>query len=321
MQREMISQLLERLDAKQYAASLRHLSHNNKRLKIPGFSLMEKAPIKLVVNTARNNRAFRTALYESISAVILEGRTVDLSKNADEMKKEIPQVQWLGLAAYLLMTGEEEHSADALKIISDCGSEDEPPASTPEVQNTHETKPDKKEEKFREKYLKAKNENAELVADLDRYKAQLQENAVEIEKLKKLQSDLESKCAAYMAEIDTLSGEKARLIQQLEEETEKAQAAQTPKIDIRILAPNCQDVLKKYMDIIRLDFDGNLAMDVTDAIKQYDEIWVFSDVVPFGTYRALRKWKKVAEDKVFIFQTVGDLVAHAENVLQTDGRR
>lgn len=321
MEPEMITQLLEKIDRKQYAMAIRHLSHNNKKLRIPGFSIMEKAPTKLVANTARTNKIFRKALYESISIVVLNGIKVDLTQSIDEIKKGIPQAQWLGLAAHLLMINEEEYSTEAFRIISENGMEGDSKDHEQLPKSEPESKPDKKEEKFREKYLKVKNENSELSAELEKCKGQIQEANAEIEKLKKIQSELDSRCAAYMAEIDALTDEKSRLIQQLQEVTEKAQAIQAPRIDIRVLAPNCKDLLEKYMDTIPLDFDGALDMNVTDAIEKYNEIWVFSDVVPFGTYRVLRKWKKVAEDKVFIFQTVGDLVAHAEKMLQADGRR
>lgn len=324
MEPEMITQLLEKLDAKQYTAILRHLSHNNRKLRIPGFSLMEKAPIKLVANTAKTNKSFRKALYASIAAVILDGAIIDLAKTTDEIKKEIPQVQWLGLAAHLLMVGEEEHAADASKIISDYGSGNNASDSVQPHQSEPESKPDKKEEKFREKYMKAKKENAEMLAELERCKGQLQDAGVEIETLKKSQTDLENQCAAYKAEIDTLSNDRARLIQELDAATKKAeqaQAAPPPRIDIRVLAPNCKDLLDKYSDTILLDFDGTRDMDVMELIQKYDEIWAFSDVVPYGTFRMLKKCKKTADAKVFIFQTAGELVAHAAMVTQAAGRR
>ena len=56
---EMISKLLEKLDKQQYTDVIRSFSQHNKRLKIPGFTLVERAPLKLVANTARTNKLFR----------------------------------------------------------------------------------------------------------------------------------------------------------------------------------------------------------------------------------------------------------------------
>jgi len=324
MEPEMIIQLLEKIDGKEYTMAIRHLSHNNKKLRIPGFSVMEKAPIRLVANTARTNKFFRKALYKSISTVILAGIKVDLTKNTEELKKEIPQAQWLGIAAYLLMVNEEKYATDAVTIISECGNAGEARDNEQLLQNESEPKQDKKEERFREKYLKAKNENAELVAELERCKAKLLEDAAEIEKLKEIQNDLESQCALYLEKINDLSNNNSRLLQELEEMTEqtgKVQTALDSQVNVRVFAPYCKDLLEKYGDTIPIVFDGSIAMGAARAVEQYDEIWVFPDVVPFGTYRVLQKWKKSADEKVFIFHTAVDLVAHAEKVLQADGRR
>lgn len=323
MEPEMVTQLLAKLDDKQRTSAFRHLSHNNKKLRIPGFSSLEKAPIKLVTNTARTNKHLRTALYASISTVILDGTKVESSKNLDELKNEIPQTKWLGLAAYLLMLGEEEHSADALQILADYDITSESTDTTKVTETSPEPKLDKKEEKFREKYLKAKSENAKLTAELEKIKGMLQDANNLIDTLKMNQVELESKCATYLAEIDALSDEKSRLTKQLDDATKiapKVQAFQKASVDIHVLAPNCKDILGKYTDTIPMDFMGTLDTNVTAMVEEYDEIWVFPDVVSFGTYRVLRKLKKTADDKVFIFQTVGDLVAHVESVLQTDGR-
>ena len=96
---------------------------------------------------------------------------------------------------------------------------------------------------------------------------------------------------------------------------------QKGSVEIQVLAPNCKDLLEKYVDTIPMDFTGASTADVSAMIEKYDEIWVFPDVVSFSTYRVLQKCQRMAGSKVFIFQTVGDLVAHVESVLQTDGRR
>ena len=61
---ETISKLLEKLDKQQYTDVIRSFSQHNKRLKIPGFTLVERAPLKLVANTARTNKIFRKALFQ-----------------------------------------------------------------------------------------------------------------------------------------------------------------------------------------------------------------------------------------------------------------
>jgi hypothetical protein len=325
MEPEMVTQLLERIDDKQRISVLRHLSHNNKKLRIPGFSLMEKAPIKIVANTSRTNKHFRSALFESISAVILDGVKVDCSKCLDTLKSEIPQKKWLGLAAHLLMLSEEEHTDDATKLISDYDATKQSASDIAEVLDAlPEPKTDKKEERFREKYLKEKGENAKLTAELEKVNRSLHDAGNTIDTMKLNQLELEGKCAAYLAEIARLSDENAKLICQLGEAT-KAElhvpAHLGSSVDIHVLAPNCKDILEKYRDTIPMDFSGNLDQNSPDVMEKYDEIWVFPNLISFGTYRLLKKWKRSADDKVFIFETTGELISHAEKMLQTARRR
>lgn len=58
-----------------------------------------------------------------------------------------------------------------------------------------------------------------------------------------------------------------------------------------------------------------------EALKKYDEIWVFANVIPFRTYRMLCKWKEAAEEKVTIFQTVTDLIDYVEKLVQNRWER
>ena len=94
------------------------------------------------------------------------------------------------------------------------------------------------------------------------------------------------------------------------------QSVKQSKLEIQIFAPGCEDILGKYCEVVPIEFANatNITMDV--ALKKYDEIWVFSDVIPFGTYRMLRKWKQVAGEKVIIFQTATELVDHVEKLMQ-----
>lgn len=312
---ETISKLLERMGKQQYTDVIRYFSQHNKRLKISGFSSMEKVPIKMVANTARTNKAFRKALLESISVVILSGTDVNLDRDIADVKKDLPKTQWLGLAAFLLLRENDAYASEAERIIDEFAVNIQQKKVIPETINT--PKPDKKEEKFREKYLKARTEIAELKAELEKHMALLREATTEIVQLRDGQKELEQRCIAYLSQLDVLSKEKERLLAELEIAQEKVAAVQSipqPKLDIHILAPSCEDILGIYCDTIPIGFENPTKITVTEAFAKYDEIWVFPDVVPFGTYRTLQKWKQEAGEKVIVFQTATDLVAHAEKI-------
>lgn len=316
METETINKLLEKLEKQQYIDVIRYLSQHNKRIKIPGFSHMEKAPTKLVANTARTNRIFRKALFESISGVILSGADINLDRDVEDIKSDIPKNQWLGLAAFLLLLENDVYAFEAEKIIDEYGDNHQEDV-VQEIVNL--PKSDKKEEKFREKYLKARIEIAELTAELEKHVTLLREKTAENEQLREGKKELEQRCITYLAQLDALNKEKTRLLGELEATQAKMIAAQSipqPKLDIQVLAPCCEDILGRYTMTIPIDFENAPQMTSTEAMSKYDEIWVFPDVVPFGTYRTLRKWKKAYDENVNIFQTATDLVDYAEKLIQ-----
>lgn len=314
---ETISKLLEKLDKQQYTDVIRSFSQHNKRLKIPGFTSVERAPLKLVANTARTNKLFRKALLEEISQVVLSGIDINLDNGIGEIKKEVPKTKWLGLAAFLLLLDDDIHTAEAEQLIEEYAAQLEHEEIPQEADAS--PKPDKKEEKFREKYLKAKTEIAELKTELEKHMESLREATAETEQLREKKKELEQRCIAYLAQIEALSKEKVRLLAELETarmEVLIVQSVKQSKLEIQIFAPGCEDILGKYCEVVPIEFANvtNITMDV--ALKKYDEIWVFSDVIPFGTYRMLHKWKQVAGEKVIIFQTATELVDHVEKLMQ-----
>lgn len=314
---ETISKLLEKLDKQQYTDVIRSFSQHNKRLKIPGFTSVERAPLKLVANTARTNKLFRKALLEEISQVVLSGIDINLDNGIEEIKKEVPNTKWLGLAAFLLLVDDDSHTAEAEQLIDEYTTQPEHEETPQEVDAS--PKSDKKEEKFREKYLKAKTEIAELKIEFENSIESLRETTVETEQLREQKKELEQRCIAYLAQIEALSKEKVRLLAELETarmEVLAIQSVKQSKLEVQILAPGCEDILGKYCEVVPIEFAKatNITMDV--ALKKYDEIWVFSDVIPFGTYRILHKWKQLAGEKVIIFQTATELVDHVEKLMQ-----
>ncbi len=314
---ETISKLLERLEKQQYTDVIRNFSKHNKRMKISGFSSMEKVPIKLVANTAKTSKAFRKALFESISEVILSGTNVNLDRDIADIKKELPKDQWLGLAASLLLLENDAYTSEAERIIDGYAVNIQPKEVVQEAVST--PKPDKKEEKFREKYLRARTEIAGLAAELEKRIVQLREATTEVERLRNEQKELEQRCIAYLSQLDALNKERKRLLDELEIAQEKVIAMQSipqQKLDIHVLAPSCEDILSIYRDMIPIDFENPTKISGTEELEKYDEVWVFPDVVPFGTYRTLRKWKQKTDEKVIIFQSATDLVAHAEKLMQ-----
>lgn len=314
---ETISKLLERLEKQQYTDVIKNFTQHNKRLKIPGFSSMEKVPVKLVANTAKTNKVFRKALLESISVVILSGTDVNLDRDIAEIKKDLPKNQWLGLAAFLLLLENETYTYEAEKIIDEYDVNIRQKKVEQETVSTHRA--DKKEEKFREKYLKARTEIAELTADLEKHMTLLRDATTEIKELRDGQKKYEQRCMAYLSQIDALNKEKKKLLDEMEIVQEKVVTLQSfsqQKLNIHVLAPSCEDILGVYCDTIPIGFENPTKISVREALEKYDEIWVFPDVVPFGTYRALCKWKQEYDDKVIIFQTATDLVSHAKKLIK-----
>lgn len=312
MEAETICNLLEKLSEQQYKDVIRNFSLQNKRLRIPGFSHMEKAPLKLLANTARTNGVFRKALLRSISAVILSGNPVNLSQEISDIKKGIPHDQWLGLAAFLLLRDDDVCNDEAKIIIDEYAV-----TNQKDVQPNAEITPkvDKKEVKFREKYLKLRAEIAGLREVLEKQERQQREATAEIEQLRDEKKELEQRCITYLAHLDAIKKENSKLLDDLKMAQDKMAATQNvlqPKLDIHILAPNCEDILGRYSGTASIRFENTTNLSAAEALARYDEIWVFPDVVPFAAYRTLCKWKQLAEEKVLVFQTAADLVNYAE---------
>ena len=317
METETIGKLLEKLDKQQYKDVIRSFSQHNKRLKIPGFTSVERAPLKLVANTARTNIIFRKPLLEEIYQVVLSGIDINLDNDIGEIKKEIPKTKWAGLAAFLLLLDDDMYTAEAEKLIEEYTIEPEHEETPQEIDTS--PKIDKKEEKFREKYLKAKAEIADIKTELEKRIESLREAEAENEQLREQKKELEQRCIAYLAQIDALSKEKVRLLAELETARKEVLAAHSvpqPKLELKIFAPGCEDILGKYCEMVPIEFTNATKITMEEALKTYDEIWVFSDVIPFGTFRMLRKWKQVSGDKVVIFQTATDLVDRVEKLMQ-----
>lgn len=318
MEIELIARLLEQLEAKQYTASIRDLSQNNKKLSIPGFSRMEKAPKKLVVNTAKVNMKFRRALLAAVSSVVLSGTAVNIDMGIDRMKQNVPKEKWLGLAALLLLSENEAYTIEVERIIDEYTELSKGSASV--VTLVEDTKPDKREEKFREKYLKARKEMEQLKESLDQQRIQTQRDEDEIEELKRINEDLEARCSRYMKELNDVKTENEKLCRDIAKvkatiTTEKT-TQETSMLEIRVFAPKCKDILEEYCDILQLEFElpeGNLEAEI---IEEYDEIWALESIVPFGMYRMLCKWKKSVNEKVLIFQTAAQLNAYVQQMVQ-----
>lgn len=317
MQPQIIGKLLEKISQKQYSDVIRSFSLHNKRMKIPGFTSLEKVPLTLIANNAKTNKVFRKALLDEISAVILAGIDINMENDIDEIKTTLPKEKWLGFAAFLLCLGDENYVAEAERIIDDFETE------CTQTEVPHETvdniKSDKKEEKFREKYLKAKKEVAYLQAKLDESIESRRKIADEVERLEDIREKLEKQCAVYLDQIQMLSNEKAVLCAELEKAQAiiaSAQHAPSSELNFQIFAPCCEDILRKYCEMITINFEDVAKAPMDVILEKYHEIWVFPDVLPFSTYRMFCKWKKEAEGKIIIFQTATDLLARADAVKQ-----
>ena len=317
MELETIIKLLEKLDKKQYSDIIRKFSQHNKRLKVPGFTSIEKVPLKLIANNAKTNKLFRKALLDEISSVVLTGIDINMDQDITTIKNNIPKDKWLGLAAFLLLLNNESHTAEAKKIIEEFAPQKQSEDIPKEIDDN--TKEDKKEEKFREKYLKAKRELADIKVKLETGLEAFQKLAIDVGKLEDEKRELEQRCMTYLVQIETLRNENSRLTHELKKAEAKEisyhQSTQR-SIDIKILAPCCEDILNKYCGITAIDFENRTELLKEEILEKYDEIWVFPDVIPYSTYRMLCKWKKEADDKIMIFQAPADLVARAEKLTQ-----
>ena len=318
MEPQIIGKLLEKISKKQYTDIIRSFSLHNKRMRVPGFTSMEKVPLTLIANNAKTNRVFRKALLDEIATMILSGTEINMENDINEIKSTLPKEKLLGFAALLLFLENENYIAEAERIIADFTVDAPQVEASPE--NPDNSKSDKKEEKFREKYLKSKKEIAELQTKLDESQDSYRKISDEAKRLEETIKDLESQCAIYLSQIQSLSSEKLALCAELEAAQSACSSTQyTPptKVTTQILAPCCEDILGRYCEILTIDFEDATKIPKESILKKYNEIWVFPDVLPFSMYRMFCKWKKAAEGQILIFQTATELLAHADALRQT----
>lgn len=315
MHAELVKELIEKLDKKCYIAVMRHVSQNNRRIKISGFSALEKAPVTIVINTAKTKKSFKEALLTSCAAVILDGQTVDTNKSVQENKENVPRAQWLGVAAVFLLTEQEQFEPEILKIINEYEENVEP---TVNAEICMDQKQDKREEKFREKYLKSRNEVERIKALLESQRVDCERIAAENDRIKQTVRDLEKERDELRCALD----DKDRRIKQLKNELAKAQDSKDecqckPLLakNIRILAPNCKDILDKYVGRITIDFTDIAGKTKEELIKQYDQIWVLPNTISFATNRKLSKLKKEGVDNIVWFTSAADLLVKIEEII------
>ena len=312
---DLVKELIGKLDKKCYIAVMRHMSQNNKRIKIPGFSALEKAPVTIVINTAKTKKPFKEAFLTSCAAVILDGQTIDINKSVQENKEMVPRAQWLGVAAAFLLTEQEEFESEILKIINECEENAEPVVNS---EISMDQKQDKREEKFREKYLKIRTEVERMKTLLEAQRVDCERIAEENDSIKQTVRDLEKERAELRSALD----EKDRHIKQLKNELAKAKETKDgcqckPLLakNIRILAPNCKDILDKYVDRISIDFSDIIGKTKEELTKQYDQIWVLPNTVSFAINRKLIKLKKEGVGNIVWFASAADLLAKIEEII------
>ena len=315
MATDLLKALIEKIDKKTYLSIIHCLAQKNKRMRIPGFSTLEKTPQALVINTAKTNKNFKDAFLDACVEVILDGQTIDYSISLTENKEKIDSVHWLGLAAAFLKRNDEQDVKEILGIISGCGAEKETEVKE-EVKT--DAKQEKREERFREKYLKAHAEVERLTALIETQKNEL-ENAI-------AQRD------NFAELVDGLKIEKENLLRMLSEKEEEIKQLrsfsagakegdskeQSPKASLtvkRIYAPNCQDLLGKYVGKIMLNFEDIAEKTKEELHEQYDQVWVLSNTISFATSRKLSKWMKDGLDNIVWFSSATELVTYAEDLI------
>lgn len=309
MEVDLVANLIELLEVHQYTLVLRNLQKRNKCFCIPGFTKLEKVPIKIVSNKAKNDTSFRSALLESISDFILSDNQIDFNDDIEKIKSKIPCEKWLGLAALLLIKGDVYSTEEASKLINDYKKSKSIQSSPQKVIQS-----EKKEDKFRIKYIKAHSEISKLEADIKQRDALLHRAELQVEELRKKISEVEEQCQEYEKQIQELNERNNLLSYELSVETEKTDTLSFSSLSI--LAPNCDDILGRFSGKIHFEFKLLPGMSYSKAIALYDQIWVFPDVVSYPTYRMIRKWASVSADKVVVFLNATDLLVHAANLLK-----
>ena len=312
MENNLIKRLLEAIPQPEYVNTLRKINQKSKRVRIPGFTKIEKAPIGIIANAAHTNEFFRMELLTELASTHLADNEINLSDDENMVMQKLPREKWLAAVAFFLLNNDSVAVSKAEKIFTTFEEGATAPATplTPlEVE-----KNEKREIKFRQKYM---NEH-EKVIDL-----QIQVK----ESLKKIDS-LELKITQQLAENHELADRiknYEETIVQLRKTQEKLNAncsylqavnADLTQTKIKVWAPYCNDILEKFSDRLKLEFALDHNATYPDLFDQYDQIWLFPDVIPFGPFRNLQKWKRLYSDKIWIFSNAATLIVHARQVIE-----
>lgn len=311
---DLVRKLVEKLAPKTYMAVIHYVAQNNKRMRISGFSSLEKTPQGLILNTARTNKGFRDALLDACVAVILDGDVVDFSKSVLENKEAISCERWLGIAAAFLKNDDDQDTEEIARIISEYKTnKDEPVKEDVKAIDKQE----KREGKFREKYLKVHAELERLLALFEVQKADVEKTLAENEGLKKIVEDLREEKKSLLKTIDDQNKGIQKLRSYLVEhnENDEQQCLKTQKAVIHILAPNCKDILGKYVGKLGVEFEDIADRSREELLQQYDQVWILSNAIPFATSRKLSKWRKEGEEKIVWFSSAAELLAKAEEMI------
>lgn len=321
MDSDLIFNLLNKLKRDEYLSVLRNISQGDKRFQtrtvFAGFSMVEKVPVRIVANKASTNKAFLRVLLKSISAIVLSETNINMEMDINEIKTSVPKTQWLGLAAAFLLTGMDEHSREAAKIVAEFEAECNVKENTVIIQNS--VKAEKKEEKFRSKYMKALGEISELKTNLAKHEERQQQDLFEIDQLRKRESELEATCTTLKEQMNKLCNENKALRCELKNAKAKTTFGHIDTVQANLLfyAPNCKDVLDRFCcDSLTIDFGYPSDFTESEILEKYDEIWICSNFVPYGTYKKYCKCRQHTVMKIFIFETVNSLIAHAKKFVR-----
>lgn len=315
MAMDLLKELIEKLDKKTYIAVIRCVAQNNKRMKLPGFSSLERAPRGLILNTARTDKRFSDALLDACVEVILDGIDVDYSKSLLENKERVTCDRWLGLAAAFLKKSHDQDVEVLATIISEYKVEKSEPIREPAKESE---KQEKREEKFRDKYLKAHAEVEKLTDMLNEAQGDYEKLLLENDELKKIILVLNEDKEEL---LQTLKNKEQELIQLKSTETtikvsdDHTQCVQVPGNTLRVLAPNCQDVLGKYAGRISIEFEDIAERTKEELMQLYDQVWVLPNAVSFATSRKLSRWRKEGEERIVWFLNAAELLLKAETMI------
>lgn len=317
MDTDTLVKLLEGLEKKQYSAVAQNFTQNNKRLKISGFSSIDKAPIRLIANTAKTSTPFRVALLRSISAVLLIQKDIDINKEISIILNELPKDQWLGLAALLFLSDNSDYHIKAKTIVSNYTTSQQGASGSIAMQSSIQKgdKGDKKEDKFREKYLKAKSELFELTKKLSDQETQLYTGRNKIAELEQTVHELKQRESSYLTQLEAIKFENQSLKNTLgkaEKKIDDPQKVISAGPRIKVYAPGCKDIIGRYSQDTAINFDIPLSAPDEKALDEFDEIWLCQNALSFGVFRKLSRWKSLDSKKVLVFPSTTELLIYAK---------